>query len=213
MAQVLERPSVPAPPPPQAPDGGNGGEGGSYEGFALPTAKLALWLLLVVATMLFSVLMAAYLVRMGYPDWQSLPKPGLLWVNTVLLGLASAALQWALTSARVEWSGEAFNGARARLGLVVGGVFGALFIAGQIVAWQQLQSAGHFVATNPSSSFFYLITAIHGLHLLGGLALWGRVVARLQQGRRPLLGLELCALYWHFLLLVWLILYALMLVT
>lgn len=207
MAQVLERPSVPAPPPPQTPDGGNGGEGGSYEGFALPTAKLALWLLLVVATMLFSVLMAAYLVRMGYPDWQSVPKPGLLWVNTLLLGLASVALQWALTSARAD------NNARARLGLHVGGVLGALFIAGQLLAWQQLQSGGHFVATNPSSSFFYLITALHGLHLLGGLALWGWVTARLQPGQRPLLGIELCALYWHFLLLVWLILYALLLVT
>lgn len=83
-----------------------------------------------------------------------------------------------------------------------------LFIAGQLRAWGQLQSLGLGVSSNPSSSFFYLITALHGLHLLGGLVAWAVV------SRRPTpLRIELCALYWHFLLAVWGVLYGLLLLT
>mgnify|MGYP005846875923 CR=1 FL=1 len=192
-------------------------EGGA---FSLPTAKMGLWIFLAVPTLLFAAIMSAYIVRMGLPDWKSLPKPGILWVNTSLLLLSSAALQWASISARRGQLKE------MRLMLLAGGLLGVFFMGGQVWAWQQLREMGYFMATNPSSSFFYLITALHGLHLMGGLVAWGRAMKNvgarlalpLAQQAAPLqksaaLGIELCTVYWHFLLVVWLVMFGLMMIT
>ena len=193
--------------------GDNGRRGGRGEGkgvFPLPTLKIGVWLFLGVATILFTALLSAYLVRMGLPDWRPLPEPGGLWINTAFLVLSSAALQLAWVAARRGRTTE------MRQGLLAGGVLGLLFVLGQLVAWKQLQGMGYFAATNPSSSFFYLLTAIHGLHLLGGLVTWGRTSLKAWQGvytAQSHLGVELCAVYWHFLLLVWLVLFGLMLMT
>lgn len=203
------------------PDGGrNGhhggwGSGGRGEGegvFPLPTLKIGVWLFLGVATILFSALLSAYLVRMGLPGWHSLPKPAVLWGNTALLIASSAALQFARAAAR---RGRPHA---MRRGLLAGGVFALLFLLGQLLAWRQLQAMGYFLATNPASGFFYLLTALHGLHLAGGLVALGRTARRAWRGRRTdearePLGVELTAVYWHFLLLVWLVLFGLMLVT
>ncbi len=189
--------------------GGGGGGGGGSEAFPVPTARLGLWLFLAVATLLFSALMSAYIIRMGYPDWQPLPEPGLLWVNTGFLLFASGALQRAVRAARRG------DGRGVRQGLALGGGLGGLFLLGQLVAWRQLAALGYFVAHGPASSFFYLITALHGLHLLGGIGAWARVMARAsrEETARVRLAVELIASYWHFLLVVWLVLFGLMLVT
>jgi cytochrome c oxidase subunit 3 len=87
---------------------------------------------------------------------------------------------------------------------------------GQLLVWRQLGSLGYFVDTNPSNSFFYLITALHGLHLLGGLVAWFRASLRLWRGAEVAkirMSVDLCAVYWHFLLLVWLVMFGLLLVT
>jgi cytochrome c oxidase subunit 3 len=87
---------------------------------------------------------------------------------------------------------------------------------GQLVAWQQLNATGYFMAGNPANSFFYLLTALHGLHLLGGMWVWGRTTMRLFAGadaRSVRLSVELCAVYWHYLLFVWVGLFALLLST
>lgn len=94
-----------------------------------------------------------------------------------------------------------------------GGVSAVVFLVGQLLAWQQLNVAGYFVASNPANSFFYLITATHGLHLMGGLVALGRTTAKVWRGAevaRMRLSVELCAIYWHFLLLVWLVLLGLL---
>ena len=90
------------------------------------------------------------------------------------------------------------------------------FLLGQLFVWQQLIALGYFAAANPANAFFYLLTAVHGLHLLGGLVAWGRVVKRL--GRAPDTvrlreSMELCATYWHYLLIVWLVFFILLLFT
>ena len=178
--------------------------------FRLPTAKLGLRVFLAVVTVLFSLLVVAYADRMAAADWRSLPLPWLLWLNTVMLILSSAALQWAWGGARwgqidVVW-----------IGLLAGGVFAFAFLVGQLLAWQQLAAAGYFAATNPAVAFFYLITALHGLHLLGGLVAWGRTIAKVRGGcevGEVRLSVELCAIYWHFLLLIWLVLFGLLLFT
>jgi cytochrome c oxidase subunit 3 len=99
------------------------------------------------------------------------------------------------------------------VGLLAGGVSAVVFLVGQLLAWQQLNVAGYFVASNPANSFFYLITATHGLHLMGGLVALGRTTAKVWRGAevaRMRLSVELCAIYWHFLLLVWLVLLGLL---
>jgi len=195
-------------------NGANGrgnGPGNTPEGvFPLPTAKLGLWIFLAVVTVLFSALISAYVVRMGLSDWVALPEPALLWVNTGFLILSSVAFQWAFVAAKKERRDH------VQRGLWGGGVFGTLFVLGQILAWQQLNAAGHFLAVNPANTFFYLITALHGLHMLGGLVAWVGTTLKMRQkphwDRLPL-TLEVCAIYWHFLLFVWLILFGLMWLT
>ena len=88
------------------------------------------------------------------------------------------------------------------------------FLAGQLLAWRQLDAAGYFLASNPANSFFYLLTAVHGLHVLGGLVALARAAGKVWRGEdadRVRLSVELCAIYWHFLLFVWLVLFALLL--
>lgn len=207
---------VKVPPPLKGVNGASGdrGEGPGPRSpggaFPLPRAQLGLWLFLAVATILFSAVISAYVVRMGMSDWQPLPEPALLWVNTGVLVLSSAALQWARRRARrCPLEG-------VRPGLILGGGLALAFFVGQLWAWQQLHAGGYFLAANPSSSFFYLITALHGAHLGGGLVTWGRTTVRVWRGvdgARARLSVSLCAVYWHFLLVVWLVLFGLMLFT
>jgi cytochrome c oxidase subunit 3 len=140
-------------------------------------------------------------------DWRELPLPRLLWFNTGVLVMSSVALQWAHMAARRDDIDGLI------VGLLVGGASAMTFLAGQLLVWQQLNVAGYFVASNPANSFFYLITAAHGLHLMGGLVALGRTIAKVWRGAPMMqvrLSVELCAIYWHFLLLVWLVLLGLL---
>jgi len=179
-------------------------------GFRLPTAKVFLSVFLGVVTAVFGLLTAAYFIRMAYADWQALPVPALLWLNTAILILSSIALQWA----RVAAGREHADGVRR--GLLAGGALAFAFLVGQLLVWRQLGSLGYFVDSNPSNSFFYLITGLHGVHLLGGLVAWFRASVRLWRGAEVAkirMSVELCAVYWHFLLVVWLVMFGLLLVT
>ena len=176
----------------------------------LPTAKFGLRVFLVVVTVVFSLIVVTYSDRMLVPDWRALPMPLVLWLNTALLVLSSIALQWA----RVSADRGRLDGVKS--GLLLGGIFTFAFLAGQLVAWRQLIDLGYFVATNPANAFFYLITALHGLHLLGGLVAWARTSAKVRRGvalDKLRLSVELCAIYWHFLLVIWLVLFGLLLFT
>jgi len=173
----------------------------------LPAAKIGLGVLLAVVGSLFALFISAYSMRMGMVDWRALPVPRLLWFNTGVLVLSSAALQWAhLAARRGDYDGVV-------VGLLAGGVSAVTFLIGQLLAWQQLNAAGYFVASNPANSFFYLITAAHGLHLMGGLVALGRTTAKVWRGAEMAevrLSVELCTIYWHSLLLVWLVLLGLL---
>jgi len=175
--------------------------------FSVPTATLGLRVFLAVVTVLFSLLIMAYGSRMEFEDWRPAPQLSLLWLNTAMLVLSSVAMQWAkIASRRRDIDG-------VRIGLIAGGVFAAAFLGGQILAWRQLNMMVAFDITNPAIGFFYLITALHGLHLLGGLVVWGWTAAKLWRGLDVVqvrLTVELCTVYWHFLLLVWLILFGLL---
>ena len=175
--------------------------------FSLPTAKLGLRAFLAVVTVLFMLLIMAYGNRMVFEDWRPAPQLSLLWLNTVMLVLSSVAMQWAQSAAR---RGE-IDG--VGIGLIAGGVFAVAFLGGQLLAWRQLNMMVGFDVTHPAIGFFYLITALHGLHLLGGLVAWGGTTAKVWRGvdvAHVRLSVELCTVYWHFLLLVWLVLFGLL---
>lgn len=172
-----------------------------------PARKIGLYVFLGVVGALFSLSISAYFMRMETADWWGMPLPRLLWVNTILLAAGSAALQWAKREAqhgRME---------ATRVSLVAGFLLGILFLAGQIEAWRQLNASGYVLAANPANSFFYMLTGLHGLHILGGLVVVGRTTVRaFSADIRPArlgLSIDLCTVYFHFMLAVWLILFAL----
>jgi cytochrome c oxidase subunit III len=183
-----------------------------------PAARVGLWVFLAVITSLFGLFVSAYYMRLNghhgtgpATDWVQLNEPPVLWLNTVLLIAASVAMQAARKAVRTGGVD------RSRTSLLLGGLLTLAFLAGQLYAWAQVRESQFFSAVNPAVAFFYLLTAVHGLHLVGGLYVWGRTFARLRQEDVEIidvrLSIELCSVYWHFLLLVWLGLFAVMLST
>ncbi|MGB8839498.1 MAG: cytochrome c oxidase subunit 3 [Aliidongia sp.] len=179
------------------------GSGGSSR----PAAQIGLGVFLAVVGSLFALLISAYSMRMSLTDAIPLPAPNILWLNTGALILSSVALQSAQIAAKRGEIGA------VRAGLCAAAFFALAFLAGQFLAWRQLAAAGFYLASNPASSFFYLITGVHGLHLAGGIVALGRTTNRAWRGGdsaaiRSSVGL--CAVYWHFLLLLWMVLFALL---
>jgi cytochrome c oxidase subunit III len=189
------------------------GSAGEFPGTGVsdtPAAKIGLCVFLAVVASLFALLISAYVMRMSLADWRPLPKLTLLWINTGVLMMSSAALQWARVAAH-RGETEAM-----RRSLLVAGGTALAFLAGQVWAWEQLTSTGYLLASNPANTFFYLITALHGLHLVGGIVALGRNVFRAWGDydlARLGFSLDLCSMYWDFLLLMWLILFGLLMLT
>jgi cytochrome c oxidase subunit 3 len=176
-----------------------------------PLPRVALYVLMAVIGVLFSLFSVAYIGRMAYGDWRILPEPSLLWFNTGVIMLSSFAFSRATINARKS------DIKRTREYLLLAGVLTFGFIIGQLFVWRELVSFGYFVSTNPSYAFFYLLTALHILHLGGGLIAWLVVtyksfVPQKEASDFPL-KVNLCAIYWHFLLIVWTLLFVMLLLT
>jgi cytochrome c oxidase subunit 3 len=175
-------------------------------------AGIALWAFIGVATSLFTLFIWAYVMRMDGTDWSPIAMPRQLWLSTALLVAGSIALQAAAVAAR--------NGRREHAWplLLAGGCLALAFLGMQLWAWQALMAARVMPAGNPAGSFFYLLTALHGLHVLGGLVAWTITARRFRPGAADGLAspdparfawrIKLCARYWHFLLALWLVLFA-----
>jgi len=175
--------------------------------FDTEAERVGLSFFLVIATVIFSLFTVSYYIRMELPDWEPLSEPAQLWFNTGLLVISSILFQWARN---IVTRGESRNLYTALFGA---GVFAILFIVGQLVTWQNLQAEGLYMTSNPANAFYYLMTGLHALHLLGGLWVWSKSSIRLLSGSEAKdikLSVELCTVYWHFLLLVWLVLFALL---
>jgi len=174
------------------------------------TKAVALVVFLAVATSVFGLFISAYTIRMEEPDWRPITEPALLWANTVILILASIVYHWTRNAAVKG------NDSKVKPGLTVAGALTVLFLLGQVVAWQQLNAAGYYIYSNPANGFFYLLTAVHGLHMLGGLWVWAQSTIKVWTGadsESARLSIELCTVYWHFLLLVWIVLFGMLLST
>jgi cytochrome c oxidase subunit 3 len=201
-------------------DVGSIGDTPAWSGSSVPAAKVGLGVFLAVAGCLFALLVSAYFMRIDIATTtgpttpgvattgavlRTMPIPRLLWLNTAVLVVASGALQCSQIAAR--------HGERdaVRDGLLLGGVSALVFLAGQLLVWRQLVDAGYFAASNPGNAFFYLFTGVHGLHVAGGIIGLGKTFGKVRSGvaiERLRLSVWLCTAYWHFLLLVWLIIFA-----
>jgi cytochrome c oxidase subunit III len=170
-------------------------------------ARAGLTIFLAVALCLFSLISAAFLIRMDSPDWRSPPLPSILWFNTAVLVLGSALLQIAASAAKQG------NLARMRSALASGGAVSLVFLFGQFWAWREMIAGRYYASENPANAFFFLITGVHALHLIGGLVALARATEkawRQESVQAASATVELCAIYWHFLLAVWLLLLALL---
>jgi len=174
----------------------------------VPASTLGLGIFLAVVGSLFTLVISAYAVRMTMGDWRPLPVPNMLWLNTGLLVASSLALQLA------QIAGKRGRMEDLKLGVFAGAGFALLFLFGQILVSRQLSEAGYFLTSNPANAFFYLLVVLHGLHLSGGLVALGHTAQRIWRGDmrrdRILHNIALSAAYWHFLLLVWLAVMALL---
>ncbi|MGZ2455860.1 cytochrome c oxidase subunit 3 [Rhizobium sp. IY2] len=173
----------------------------------VPAVKIGLFVFLGVVGALFSLAVSAYFMRAASADWWGMPVPRLLWVNTAALTLSSAALQWAKREVR---HGRMES---LRPALVTALLLAVFFLAGQIQVWRELVAAGYVLDDNPANSFFYMLTGLHGLHILGGLAVLAHTTVKAFAAdiaaERLSLSVDLSAIYSHFMLAVWLLLFAL----
>lgn len=188
------------PPPPRDPADGGEGPGGDRPGPGDSSmAVLGMWLALVPILILFLTLCTAYVLRqrMTAPGTWS-PLPDLVWFNTLVLLTSSACLEGGRRAQRrgqapSRWFSTAF-------------ALGVLFLLGQVTAWIVWWRSGMGPGTTPHSAFFYILTATHGSHVLGGLLLLGVLAFREAKplfGLSPRLQAHLVAIYWHFLGGLW----------
>ncbi|HEX5682991.1 MAG TPA: cytochrome c oxidase subunit 3 [Ideonella sp.] len=170
------------------------------------TTSTALWLFIGVATTFFSLFLVAYGMRMDAVDWSPIPMPPQLWLSTLLLLAGGVFMHFAGSTA------AAGQGTRLKPMLIAGGAAAAAFVGSQLWGWQALIDQRVMLSGNPAASFFYVLTALHGLHVLGGLVAWSIAAQALSTPAAELRAVawrvQLCARYWHFLFAVWLVLFA-----
>lgn len=199
-------------------DGNSGGGGARKNGptkgdikilddYSPEPSRTGIWVGLAAITMSFAAFTSALIVRQSTAnDWRHLTIPSIVFVNTLVLLASSATLEVARRRVAQFARGQSGERATALFWLSLTLVLGLVFVAGQYVAWRQLRAEGLYLASNPNSSFFYVLTAIHAVHVLGGLAGLTRVIYILRQ---PVLSLRRSTLdstsyYWHFMGILWL---------
>jgi cytochrome c oxidase subunit III len=173
--------------------------------YSPPPSSTAIWVVLFAVTMMFAAFSSALFVRKGSSlDWRTFTLPSVLYFNTFLLLTSSVTLEVSRRSVAAFMGGrESQVGSPARW-LYITLLLGLLFVAGQYLAWSQLSAEGLYLATNPSSSFFYVLTATHALHVLGGLGGLVHVIRGLNKSALRRSTLDAAARYWHFMGALWL---------
>ena len=171
--------------------------------------KVGLRTIMVVSTVLFSLFIVAYSDRMLVSDWRNMPEPWLLWLNTGILVLSSIIFYLTENYSKKDLY------ERTKNGLYFIGFLAYAFLIGQLIVWYQLMNTGYYATTNVANAFFYLFTTLHGLHLIGGIYFWGKTTTKFLKKNNDKKDInhqiEICAIYWHFLLAVWIVLFGLML--
>jgi cytochrome c oxidase subunit III len=175
--------------------------------------KFALWLFIVSVIMLFGAWTSAYIVKRGEPGWSSFELPGQFWISTVIILFSSLSMLWAVSSARKD------DLKQTKLGLGITTALGVAFLVAQWLAWGKMVEMNYYFAgsgSNSSSSFIYVLTGFHGLHIVSGLVfllIMLYATYRFKVHSKNMLKLEMCSTYWHFLGGLWLYLFVFLLLN
>ncbi|MTI33277.1 cytochrome c oxidase subunit 3 [Xanthovirga aplysinae] len=175
---------------------------------AMHPQKFAMWLFIVSVVMIFAALTSAYIVRQAEGNWLEFQLPGIFQITTILIVCSSLSLQWAFYSAKKD----KLEGVKIGLGLTF--VLGLGFLIGQFQAWSDLVQEEVFFVGNPSGSFLYVLTGLHGVHLISALIFLLVVLIFAFKNKvhsQKLVTIEMLATYWHFLGALWLYLYVFLL--
>ena len=173
--------------------------------YSPPPSSTGIWVVLFAITMMFAAFSSALFVRKGSSlDWRTFTLPSILYFNTLLLLASSVTLEVSRRRVAAFMGGRKSQVESPARWLYVTLVLGLLFVAGQYVAWSQLSAQGLYLATNPSSSFFYVLTATHALHVLGGLGGLVRAIRKLSKSTLRRSTLDATSYYWHFMGVLWL---------
>lgn len=172
--------------------------------YAPPPASTGIWVGIAAIAMTFAALTSALVVRRGGAlDWRHFTIPSILYLNTLVLLASSVTLEIARRRVAGFMGGLKVDVSSPARWLYITLALGLLFVAGQYVAWRQLSAQGLYLASNPSSSFFYVLTAAHVLHLLGGLGGLVRVIRKLGNLSLRRTTLDATSRYWHFMDVLW----------
>lgn len=170
--------------------------------------KFILWGFIVTIIMLFASQTSAYLVRRAEGNWVEFQVPLIFWYSTVVLLASSIAMHWAYVAAKKD------NFSTLKIAISITFVLGLAFLWMQFEGWKDLVAQNVYFVGNPSGSFFYVFTLLHGLHLITGLiVLFVTFTAslRLKVHAKNLRRIEICATYWHFLDILWIYLFVFLL--
>jgi cytochrome c oxidase subunit 3 len=161
---------------------------------------MGLMAILATVGMLFAAFTAALLVRRTGADWTPLELPTIVWINAVVIVASSVLVEFSKRALRQG------DGALAPIWLAMGSVLGLVFLAGQLVAWRALIAQGVLLPSSPHASFFYMLSAVHGAHVLGGLGALAWTLKRAFAGAYQAsshVGLTHAAIYWHVVGALW----------
>lgn len=178
------------------------------ETLAMDPIKFILWLFLVSIIMLFASQTSAYLVRRAEGNWLEFKMPGIFWYSTGVLLVSSLVMQYAYFAAKKD------QFKRLKIAISVTFALGLAFLWMQFEGWKELVAMNVYFVGNPSGSFFYVFTGLHGFHIITGLiVLMTALIAafKLNIHAKNLRKIQICATYWHFLDLLWLYLFVFLL--
>jgi cytochrome c oxidase subunit 3 len=190
----------------------NGGGRGDDFHYSPARYRIGIWVAIASIVMLFTALTSAYIVRMASSnDWTPLRMPKVLWLSTAVILISSVTIEISKRSLKLAQDRQYGVWLTLTAGL------GIVFVGSQYAAWKNLARQGVYMATNPHSSFFYLFTAVHGLHVLGGLIALAYLMVRTRKKRDSVEGelrrigaAEAATVYWHFLDGLWICLFLLL---
>jgi cytochrome c oxidase subunit 3 len=177
---------------------------------AMNPKKFALWVFLGSVVMLFASITSAYIVRRADGNWTIFELPSLFWMTTVVILLSSVTMQWSYVAAKKD------NLSTTRLMVVLTLALGFVFLIGQFYGWKELVFDKVYLVGNPAGSFVYILTGLHGIHIVSALVFLVILLIKVQRGKvhsKRLLSIEMCATYWHFLGGLWLYLFVFLLLT
>jgi cytochrome c oxidase subunit III len=183
-------------------------EGRPQETLSMDPKKFILWLFLVTIIMLFASQSSAYLVRRAEGNWLEFEMPQIFWYSTVVLLMSSVAMQWAYISAKKDQFQQ------LKIAISITFVLGLIFLWMQFQGWKELVAMNVYFVGNPSGSFFYVFTGLHGFHIISGLIVLVFALTsafKLNVHSKNLRRIQISATYWHFLDILWLYLFVFLL--